>query len=83
MISQSLYGGQTTGKKVRIYFIEQELLKKTIETEISDPVKGGTATTFKRQISWSPEGLFLCISHAYEHPKNVAYVIIGLYLNHG
>lgn len=46
-----------------------------LETRVTKPLEKGSMTTFKRQIAWSPEGVFLCITHAYEHPKNVAYVV--------
>jgi len=46
------------------------------EAKLQEPfLKSKENTPRRRQISWSPDGAFVCVSHAYEPPKHVAYVI--------
>jgi len=45
------------------------------EARIEGPFEQSSGTTMRRQLSWSPDGVFLCVSHAFDEPKHVGYVI--------
>jgi len=45
------------------------------EAKITEPFNKSLPTTMRRQLSWSPDGCFLVVSHAYDEPRHVGYVI--------
>lgn len=45
------------------------------ETRIKGPFQEGECQDMRKFLSWSPDGVFLSMSHAYDEPRNVGYVI--------
>lgn len=46
-----------------------------MEARVQEPFIKSSCTTMRRQLDWSPDGVYLCVSHAFDEPKHVAFVI--------
>lgn len=46
-----------------------------LEAHIKEPFVNSSGCTMRRQLTWSPDGVYLCVSHAFDEPRHVAFVI--------
>ncbi|GBG27463.1 Protein HIRA [Hondaea fermentalgiana] len=46
-----------------------------LEAKVKGPFPESESQEMRQFLSWSPDGVFLSMSHAYDEPRNVGYVI--------